>query len=214
MGLFGYGKGTYKRNGDRAVKRMVKLSESLPNGYERVRKNLSDAMWQVKKSYSSRADFERIAAADERMFRYLCSTEKAVEDDERALAVAYSSLLPEVVRSRYFGEPEVRSRELELKEELTVERGRRDSLLDGIDRLKRGAPAVKEREAYLEALEKKLALSQEKCARLEEELDTLNKASDLSEFFNFKRDFEIPETAGREVDALDIAEAFGRSKLD
>lgn len=186
MGLFGYGKGSYKRNGDRAVKRMVKLSESLPNGYERVRKHLTDAMWQVKKSYSSRADFKRIAAADERMFRYLCSTEKAVEDDERALAVAYSSLLPEVVRSRYFGEPEIRSRELELREELTIANGKRDSLLDGIDRVKRGRLSDAAREEYLAALEKKLSEISEKCERLGEELGTLNAASELAGFFDLK----------------------------
>ena len=66
----------------------------------------------------------------------------------------------------------------------------------------------------VEALEKKLALTQEKCDRLEEELESFNKAKDLSDFFDFKQSFGIPEMTGGEDDLLGDADGFGRSIVD
>ena len=211
MGLFGYGKGTYKRNGDKAHKRIYKLAEKLPGGYEKVNKLLIDASWEIKKSYSPRADFERIAAADSRMFRYIQQIEVAVENEERAVAVAYASLLPAVVTSRYFGEPEVRERELELKEELTIARGKRDSLLDAIDRAKRGRISDEAREEYLASLEAKLSEMNERCEKLEEELGSLRDGSNVSELCRIFESFFDPElpdatddaTSDKEVDPFD-----------
>ena len=188
MGIFGYGKGTYKRNANRMQKSICKMISALPRGYEKTVHGLQGALFEFKEAYASNADPEGKAAADARIFRYLDEIKLAAANEDRALCAAYASLLPAAVRSRYLGEPKERERKLELNEQLVIARGRRDSVMDAISFLSKNSFRIVDFSEKHKALEEKLGEANAECERIESELDKLEEENALSDFWDLKKD--------------------------